>query len=62
MNYYNLISYFNEAFGVDAAEGINLNQALAEFDDEEHLAPECSEYFDCRTFDHVDACRPLMLS
>lgn len=53
MTYYNLISFFNDAFGIDSAEAVDLTASLATLDDEEHLAPECSEYFDNLTWDHV---------
>lgn len=52
MSEYNLTSYFNDAFGIDSAADVNVSAALATLDNDEHLAPESSDFFDGLTTDH----------
>jgi len=61
MNHYNLISYFNDAFGVDPADAVDLSAAVEQLDNDEHLVPEYSEYFDNLTWDHVLHNRDLVM-
>ena len=49
---YNIISYFNDSFGIDSATDVNVSAALATLDNDEHLAPESSDFFDGLTTDH----------
>lgn len=59
MTFYNLTSYYNDAFGIDHADAVDISMAVAQLDTDERLAPECSEYFDGYTRGHVAANRPL---
>ena len=62
MSDYNLASYYNDSFGIDSAADVNLAAALATLDNDEHLAPESSEYFDELTRDHATSNRPLAIN
>lgn len=62
MSEYNIISYYNESFGIDSAADVNVAAALATLDNDEHLAPESSEFFDELTHDHAASHRPLVIN
>lgn len=57
---FNINDYYNESFGIDSTESVNVSTAIVELESSDELfVPEQSEYFDELDVMHAASHRPL---